>query len=207
MQLCWHHRYLTCAYLHTLTTNKFTLALGTAVMKVWMLLIVLLMSTGPCSTLTLRASLLLNIQMFPALYKERNTHVEIVKFVSWTYGGSKRPTQAVSHAQSSCPITDDTSWRRSKTHKSTIKHTHSQNNECSDECAKIENSSVTVSGGCLLLVHLPTTVATAATAGQEETNYGHQDDVQDANGNTHQETHFINQSLNTKHTHTNINYN
>lgn len=80
--------------------------------------------------------------------------------------------------------------------------THSQDNDGGAECNKVESSSETVNGGCLLLVHLPTTVATAATARQEETNYGHQDNIQDANGYTHQETYFIHQGLNTEHTHT-----
>jgi len=81
-------------------------------------------------------------------------------------------------------------------------HTHSQENDCGDECSPVESSSATVSGGCLFLVLLPTTVATAATACQQETDYRHQNDVQDANGCTHQEPHFIHQDLNTKHTHT-----
>lgn len=81
--------------------------------------------------------------------------------------------------------------------KNTHTHTHSQDNDCGDECSPVESSPATVNGGSLLLVHLPTTVATAATARQEETNYGHQDDVQDADGRTHQETHFIRQDLNT----------
>ena len=79
-------------------------------------------------------------------------------------------------------------------------HTHSQDNDGGAEHTQVESSSEAVNGGRLLLVHLPTTVATAATAGQEETNYGHQDDVQDANGYTHQETHFIHQGLDTKQT-------
>lgn len=76
-----------------------------------------------------------------------------------------------------------------KAHERT--HTHSQDNDCGDERSPVESSSATVNGGRLLLVHLPTTVATAATACQEEANYGHQDDVEDPNGCAHQETHLI----------------
>lgn len=79
---------------------------------------------------------------------------------------------------------------------------HSQENGCCDECAPVESPSATVDGGRLLLLHLPATVTAAATARQEETNYGHQNDVQDADGCTHQETHLVNQGLNTKRTHT-----
>lgn len=79
-------------------------------------------------------------------------------------------------------------------------HTHSQDNDCGDECTPVQGSSAAVSGGRLLLVHLPATVATAAAARQEETNQGHQDNVQDADGHTHQETHLVDQDLSTKHT-------
>lgn len=85
-------------------------------------------------------------------------------------------------------------------HESTHTRTHSQDNDCGDECAPVEGSSATLNRGRLLLVHLPTTVATAATARQEETNNGHQNDVEDANGHTHQEAHLVHQGLNTKHT-------
>lgn len=82
--------------------------------------------------------------------------------------------------------------------------THSQDNDRGDERTPVESSSATVNGGRLLLVHLPTTVATAATAHQEEANDGHQNDVHDTNCCTYQETHFIHQGLNTENTHTQV---
>lgn len=85
-------------------------------------------------------------------------------------------------------------------HKNTHVQRYSQDNDCDHEHGQVKSSPETVSGGCLLLVHLPTAVATAATASQEETDDGHQDDVQNADGNTHQETRFVDQNLNTKRT-------
>lgn len=74
-------------------------------------------------------------------------------------------------------------------------YTHSQDNGCGDECTPVEGSSATVNRGCLLLVHLPTTVATAATARQEEPDDRHQNDVQDADGYAYKEPHVIDQEL------------
>lgn len=79
----------------------------------------------------------------------------------------------------------------------TYTHTHSQDNNCGDEGAPVQSSSATMNGGRLLLIHLPTTFATAATACEEETDYGHQNDVHDADGYTDQETHLIHQDLST----------
>ncbi len=89
-------------------------------------------------------------------------------------------------------------------HESTNPHTHSQDKSCGDERAPVEGSSATVDGARLLLVHLPTTEATAATARQEVTNYGHQKDEQDAKNCTYQETHLVLQDLNTTHTHSHL---
>lgn len=66
----------------------------------------------------------------------------------------------------------------------TWNHKHLQDDECGRPGKNVESSSDAVNGGRLLLVHLPTTVATAATASQDETDYGHQNDVQNPNGYT-----------------------
>lgn len=74
-------------------------------------------------------------------------------------------------------------------------HTHSQDNGCGDECTPVEGSSATVHRGRLFLVHLPTAVAAAATARQEEPNERHQNDVQDTDGDAYKEPHLIDQNL------------
>ena len=56
---------------------------------------------------------------------------------------------------------------------------------------------MTVEAGCLLLVHAPTTVATATAACHDESNQGHEDNVEDPDGSTHQEAHLVDQELDT----------
>lgn len=86
------------------TRTSFFLTLGTAVRKVWRLSIALLSSTVLWPTLTLRASLLLNMQMFPALQTRTQTHTHTHNSVCVMniIQIQRSHTQSARHANSSC---------------------------------------------------------------------------------------------------------
>lgn len=181
----------THAYILTCTSvNKMVdLTLGTEVRKVLMLSILLMRSAVLWSMLTLSAWLLLNMQMFPALQTHTHTHTQTQFNLCLEHNVNRRETHTSSEASKFKLYFFSISLHQMRAHT----HTHLQDNDCGDECTPVEGSSATVNGRSLFLIHLPTTVVTAPTARQEETNYGHQNDVQDTNGYTHQETHTIHQ--------------